>query len=130
MPGNMEAYVQIGNQFPFGADYLGRDLLSRVIYGTRVSLPVGFIGAFTALLVGLVYGSISGYYGGAVDNIMMRIVDIVYTFPTILLIILMMAFLKSTFGGEIEPGTAAYTFNKINNVTKWNVYCTVFKYWK
>lgn len=116
MPGNMENYVQIGNQFPFGADYLGRDLLSRVIYGTRVSLPVGFVGAFTALLVGLVYGSIAGYYGGAVDNIMMRIVDIVYTFPTILLIILMMAFFKSTFGGEIEPGTAAYTFDRINDV--------------
>ncbi len=116
MPGSMEDYVQIDNKFPFGADYLGRDLLSRVIYGARVSLPVGFVGAGTALLVGLVYGCISGYYGGLVDDIMMRIVDIVYTFPTMLLIILLMAFFKSTFGGEMTPGTAAYNFNRVNDV--------------
>jgi len=116
MPGNMGAYAQVGNKFLFGADYLGRDLLSRVIYGTRVSLPVGFVGAMTALIIGLVYGCISGYYGGKVDDIMMRIVDIVYAFPTMLLIILLMAFFKTSFGGANVPGTAAYTFNQINHV--------------
>jgi oligopeptide transport system permease protein len=115
MPGNMEDYVKIGNKFTLGADYLGRDLLSRIIYGARVSLPVGFIGALTALIIGLVYGCISGYYGGAVDNILMRIVDIMYAFPTMLLIILLMAFFKTSFGGAPQPGTAAYTFNQINN---------------
>ncbi|MEA3408392.1 MAG: ABC transporter permease [Chloroflexota bacterium] len=114
MPGNMEDYATIGSKFTLGADYLGRDLLSRIIYGTRVSLPVGFIGATTALIIGLVYGSISGYYGGKVDTIMMRIVEIVYAFPTMLLIILLMAFFKTTFGGVPEPGTASYTFNQIN----------------
>ncbi|MBC7236156.1 MAG: hypothetical protein H5T69_09955, partial [Chloroflexi bacterium] len=78
LPGNMASYAKIGDKFLLGADYLGRDLLSRVIYGARVSLPVGFMGALTALVIGLVYGSISGYYGGRVDNIMMRIVDIMY----------------------------------------------------
>ncbi len=111
MPGHMENYAQISSEFPVGADYLGRDLLSRVIYGTRVSLPVGFVGAFTALLIGLIYGSISGYYGGKVDNVMMRIVDIMYAFPTMLLIILMMAFFKSAFGGAAQPGSLAYRMN-------------------
>ena len=115
LPGNMEAYAKVGNKFLFGSDYLGRDLLSRLIYGTRVSLPVGFMGAFTALIIGLVYGCISGYYGGRVDNIMMRIVDIMYAFPTMLLIILMMAFFKSTFA-DVRPGTMAYTFNAMNDV--------------
>jgi oligopeptide transport system permease protein len=115
LPGNMENYSTIGDKFLLGADYLGRDLLSRIIYGIRVSLPVGFIGAMTALIIGLVYGCISGYYGGKVDDIMMRIVEIVYAFPTMLFIILLMAFFKTTFGGTPEPGTASYTFNQINN---------------
>jgi len=114
MPGDMASYTQIGDLYPLGADYLGRDLLSRIIYGIRVSLPVGFVGALTALIIGLVYGCISGYYGGRVDNIMMRIVDIMYAFPTMLLIILLMAFFKTSFGGSQQPGTAAYTFNQIN----------------
>jgi len=116
LPGHVENYAQIGNKFLFGADYLGRDVLSRTIYGIRVSLPVGLMGALTALIIGLVYGCISGYYGGKVDNIMMRIVDIMYAFPTMLLIILMMAFFKTTFGGVQEPGTPAYTFNQVNKV--------------
>ena len=115
LPGNMGAYAKISDKFVFGADYLGRDLLSRIIYGARVSLPVGFMGALTALIIGLVYGSISGYYGGKVDNFMMRIVDIMYAFPTMLLIILLMAFFKTSFGAATDPGTAAYVFNQINH---------------
>jgi oligopeptide transport system permease protein len=114
LPGNIEAYAQVSDKFAFGADYLGRDVLSRLIYGTRVSLPVGFVGAFTAFIIGMIYGSISGYYGGRVDTLMMRIVDIVYAFPTTLLIILMMAFFKSTFA-QVEPGTLASTFNQVND---------------
>ncbi len=115
LPGNIEAYAKTGTKFLFGADYLGRDLLSRLMYGTRVSLPVGFMGAITALVIGLVYGCISGYYGGKVDNFMMRVVDIMYAFPTMLLIILLMAFFKSTFA-DISPGSPAYTFNRVNDV--------------
>ena len=116
LPGNVEAYAKISNKFILGADFLGRDLLTRVIYGARVSLTVGFMGAITALVIGLVYGSISGYYGGRVDDIMMRIVDIMYAFPTMLFIILLMAFFKSSFGGAQEPGSAAHTFNQVNKV--------------
>src|SRR5512136_1095130 len=63
LPGNVAAYAKVSNKFLFGSDYMGRDVFSRLIYGTRVSLPVGFMGAFTALIIGLVYGCISGYYG-------------------------------------------------------------------
>lgn len=111
----IENYAKINNDFSLGSDVLGRDLLSRIIYGTRVSLPVGFMGALTALIIGLVYGCIAGYYGGKVDNYMMRIVDIMYAFPTLLLIILLMAFFKSTFA-QNTPGTLAYTFNQVNKV--------------
>ena len=115
LPGNVEAYATISNKFLLGADFLGRDLYTRIVYGARVSLPVGFIGAFTALFIGLIYGSISGYYGGKVDNTMMRIVDIMYAFPTMLLIILLMAFFKSSFGSAQQPGSVAYTFNQVNH---------------
>lgn len=114
LPGNVASYAKLSNKFLLGSDFLGRDLLSRIIYGTRVSLPVGFMGAFTSLIIGLVYGCISGYYGGHVDDIMMRIVDILYAFPTMLLIILLMAFFKTSFSGAAKPGTVAYTVNQVN----------------
>jgi len=90
-------YAKPGAKYLLGADFMGRDLLSRIIYGTRISLSVGIIGASTAFILGVLYGLISGYYGGKIDNIMMRIVDIMYGFPTLLLIILMMVLFKSTF---------------------------------
>ena len=85
-----------GERFPLGADFMGRDLLSRLIYGTRISLTVGFIGAVTAFLIGIAYGTISGFFGGRTDAVMMRIVDILYAFPTILFIILLMVVFKTT----------------------------------
>lgn len=115
LPSYVEAYSKTSDKFLLGSDYLGRDVVSRLIYGTRVSLPVGFVGAMTAFIIGIVYGSISGYYGGRLDNIMMRIVDILYAFPTTLLIILMMAFFKSTFA-QVEPGTIGHAFNRVNDV--------------
>ena len=77
-----------------GTDDLGRDLLTRIMYGARISLTVGFVASFINLTVGVVYGGISGYYGGQVDNIMMRIVEILSGIPLLLYVILLMVVLK------------------------------------
>ena len=106
-------YAKPGDKYLLGADFMGRDVLSRIIYGTRISLSVGIIGASTAFILGVLYGLISGYYGGKIDNIMMRIVDIMYGFPTLLLIILMMVLFKSTFA-ITTPGTIAAALSAID----------------
>ena len=74
----------------FGTDALGRDILTRLMYGTRVSLLVAFVAAGVNLILGIVYGGISGYFGGQVDMAMMRVVDIISTIPLTLYVILIM----------------------------------------
>lgn len=110
---SMKPYAKISNGYLFGADYVGRDLFSRIIYGSRVSLAVAFIGPLISLLIGVIYGSISGYFGGRVDNIMMRIVDVLYAFPSLLFIILLLAFFRSTIA-DVEPGTFRYVLSKVD----------------
>jgi peptide/nickel transport system permease protein len=78
-------------EHPFGTDNLGRDLFARVIYGARASLPVGFLAVLVSLFFGLVFGAVAGFYGGVTDNIIMRIMDIFNTIPTILMAIVMVA---------------------------------------
>jgi oligopeptide transport system permease protein len=109
-------YVKVNNDYLFGADALGRDMWSRIIYGTRVSLAVAFIGPFVSILVGLIVGLVAGYFGGAWDNVLMRIVDIMYAFPTLLLIILMMTFFRTGFANPV-PGTFAYTIGQLDQAT-------------
>jgi len=106
-------YAKPGAKYLLGADFMGRDVLSRIIYGTRISLSVGIVGAVTAFIIGVLYGVVSGYYGGKIDNVMMRFVDIMYGFPTLLLIILMMVLFKSTFA-VTTPGTFAATLSAID----------------
>jgi ABC-type dipeptide/oligopeptide/nickel transport system permease subunit len=101
-------YVIVDNSYTLGADFNGRDLLSRIIYGARVSLAVAFIGPLVSLMVGLIFGLVSGYFGGTVDTMMMRFVDVMYAFPTLLLIILLMTFFRAAFaGGETAVQLAA-----------------------
>jgi oligopeptide transport system permease protein len=90
-------YVKVADsaEYPLGADPLGRDVMSRLIVGARVSLAVAFVGPLFATLVGVSMGLLSGYLGGWVDNLIMRLVDVIYAFPTLLLIIIMMAYFRS-----------------------------------
>jgi oligopeptide transport system permease protein len=110
----MKPYAKLSNEYPFGADYVGRDLYSRIVYGARVSLAVAFIGPLISLLIGVMYGSISGYFGGRVDNVMMRVVDILYAFPSLLFIILLLAFFRSTIT-DVQPGTFRYFMGEIDD---------------
>lgn len=112
--GEEMGYVRVNNDYLLGTDALGRDLWTRIIFGARISLAVAFIGPLTSLLVGTVFGMISGYVGGRTDNILMRLVDVMYAFPTLLLIILMMVFFRSSFT-QSEVGSLAYRLNKIDS---------------
>ena len=76
--------------FVLGTDTLGRDLFSRILYGARVSLLVGFVATGVALVIGVSWGIIAGYFGGRIDSVMMRIVDVLYGLPFIIFIILLM----------------------------------------
>ena len=106
-------YVKIRNSYLLGADSLGRDLLSRVIYGARISLAVGIVTPLISLTVGLLVGLVAGYKGGRIDNLLMRSVDIMYAFPTYLLIILLMAVFRLGTSAH-EPGTPIYALSQLD----------------
>lgn len=90
--------------FITGSDNLGRDLFSRMIYGTRVSLSVAVVAALVSLIIGSVYGTVSGFSSGRVDNIMMRIVDFLYAIPLLPIIILMQVYFQAMARQGVRTG--------------------------
>jgi oligopeptide transport system permease protein len=88
-------YQSFGYPHVLGTDGLGRDMLSRLIHGAQVSMAVGFFTSIVSLIMGIIYGAISGWFGGAVDSFMMRFVDLIYAIPTLVLLILVMVIFNS-----------------------------------
>jgi oligopeptide transport system permease protein len=96
--------IKAESRFLLGTDSLGRDVLSRVIYGSRVSMVVGFIPTTIILLIGTTVGLVAGYYGGRLDNVLMRITDVIYAFPDLLFFIIVMVALRESFIGRLMNG--------------------------
>ncbi|MBP0441217.1 ABC transporter permease [Tianweitania sediminis] len=84
-------------RFLFGTDANGRDLLARILIGIRISLAIGLLASFMALALGVTYGAIAGYFGGRIDNVMMRVVDVLYSLPFIFFVILLVVFFGRSF---------------------------------
>lgn len=94
----------------FGTDKLGRDMWTRTFEGGRVSLMIAFAAVFVNLIIGMIYGGVSGYFGGAVDNVMMRIVEIVNGIPYLIVVLLLMMVLpKGTFSMVVAYATVGWT---------------------
>ncbi len=102
--------------FLTGSDALGRDLWSRMIYGTRVSLAVAIVAATVSLVIGTIYGTVSGYLGGRLDNLMMRIVDFLYAVPLLPIIIIMTVYFKALARQGISEGSVGIMI-RLNQLT-------------
>jgi peptide/nickel transport system permease protein len=105
-------------EHPFGTDGLGRDLLTRCLYGGRVSLFVGFMVMVITLVIGVPVGAIAGFFGGWIDNILMRIIDAVLSLPSLLILILLSAILRSTELPFVE-GNSVMTISVVIGILSW-----------
>ncbi|MBV0903606.1 ABC transporter permease [Haloarcula salina] len=103
---DVSAYEAPSLAHPFGTDGSARDVFSRVLYGGRFSLSIGFIVVFVTAAIGLVYGAVAGYYGGWVDEVMMRVLDLIFAFPGLLLALIIVAVLGKGYWELVLAFTA------------------------
>lgn len=106
-----EELVTMKSIFPhiFGTDSQGRDLMARTMFGARVSIIIGIAAAIIVLIIGSIYGSVAGLCGGAVDFIMMRVVELIYSIPEVLIVLLLQVILKEPLQQWFDSGTGAFT---------------------
>jgi len=97
----LELYSPPSRAHLLGTDHLGRDILTRLVYGARISLAVGFVAEAIILFLGTLIGAVTGYSGRWVDTAVMRVVDALYAFPDLLLIIIVMSYVKAQFGATV-----------------------------
>ncbi len=98
---------------PMGTDDAGRDILARVLLGGRISLMVGIISTFVSLIIGVTFGATAGYLGGQIDEVMMRMVDVLYAIPYMMIVIVLLAF----FGGQSPLGQLVLLFVALGAVS-------------
>ncbi len=91
-------------EYPLGTDKNGRDVLTRLMYGARVSLVIGIVPTSIVVMIGMVIGLTSGYAGGRTDNLLMRFTDVIYAFPDLLFLIIMMSAFRDTWIGQFLGG--------------------------
>lgn len=114
------AWLEGGSvEFLLGTDYQGRDILSLIMYGTRVSLFVGFASVFLAMVLGMALGLVSGYVGGYIDSIIMRIADIQLTFPAILIALMIDGFSRAFIPRDLHNELAIYVVIMAIALSSW-----------